>query len=133
MIVLDASVAVSWLLNEGAALELDIQLAERRIVVPSHWTAEVGNAILKALRRKTIAQERLTIIASNLDILDLTIEPPISVASMLPLLAFAREQGLSMYDAAYVHLAWKRVAALASFDKAMRKSAERLGIQLIMT
>jgi predicted nucleic acid-binding protein len=131
LIVLDASVAVSWLLSEGAASELDRQLAERRIIVPAYWTAEVGNAILKALRRKTIPQERLSIIESNLDILNLTIEP-VAVASVLPLVAFAREQGLSAYDAGYVHLAWKRGATLASFDKAMRTAAERLGIQLTM-
>lgn len=133
MIVLDASVAVSWLLNEGAAPELDRQLAERPIVVPAHWTTEVGNAIVKALRRKTIAQERLSIIESNLTILNPTIEPPLGVACVLPLVAFAHEHGLSTYDARYVHLAWKRVAALASFDKTMRKAAERLGIQLIVS
>ena len=62
----------------------------------------------------------------------LPVEPPVGVASVLPLVAFAREQGLSAYDAGYVHLAWKRGATLASFDKAMRAAAERLGIQLIM-
>jgi predicted nucleic acid-binding protein len=133
LIVLDASVAVSWFLNEGAAPELDRQLAERLIVVPAHWTIEVGNAILKALRRQTIAHERLAIIESSLSILDLTIEPPLGVASVLPLVAFAHEHGLSTYDAGYVHLAWKRSAALASFDKTMQKAAERLGVQLVVT
>ncbi len=133
MIVLDASVAVSWLLNEGTAPELDRHLAEQPIVVPAYWTIEVGNAVVKALRRKTIAQERLSIIESNLTILNPTIEPPLALVSMLPLLAFGHEHGLSTYDAGYVHLAWKRVAALATFDKTMRKAAQRLGIQLVVS
>ncbi len=132
MIVLDASAAVSWLLNEGPASELDRQLAERLIVVPSHWTIEVGNAIVKALRRSSIEHERLSIIESNLAILNPAIEPPLGVEALLPLVAFASEHGLSTYDAGYVQLAWKRVAALASFDQKMRRAAERLGVQLIV-
>lgn len=130
MIVLDASIAVSWLLNESPMSEFESVLATRQIIVPSHWTIEVGHAILKALRRKTITQEQLSGIASDLDALSISIQPPIGVASILPLLAFAREHGLTMYDAAYIQLALNHTAMLATLDNAMSKTATRLGIKL---
>ena len=132
MIVLDASVAVSWLLNEGPTPRLDSILAAHDIIVPSHWTVEVGHGILKALRRKTISQEHLSGIASDLDALSISVQPPIDVASVLPLLKFAREQGLTMYDAVYVQLALNRTAELATLDNAMAKTAAKLGIKLFL-
>jgi predicted nucleic acid-binding protein len=130
LIVLDASVAVSWLLNENLRPDLDTILVTNRVIVPSHWTVEVGHAILKALRRKAIIHEHLIGIASDLDSLNISIQPPTPVASMLPLLAFAREHGLTMYDAAYVQLALNRSAQLATLDSAMSTTAARLGIKL---
>ena len=132
MIVLDASVAVSWLLNEGPTPRLDSILAAHDIIVPSHWAVEVGHGILKALRRKTISQEHLSGIASDLDALSISVQPPIDVASVLPLLKFAREQGLTMYDAVYVQLALNRTAELATLDNAMGKTAAKLGIKLFL-
>jgi predicted nucleic acid-binding protein len=132
LIVLDASIAVSWLLKENLRPDLDSVLAANRIIVPSHWTVEVGHAILKALRRKAIMHEHLIGIASDLDALSISIQPPTGVASMLPLLAFAREHGLTMYDAAYVQLALNRTAQLATLDSAMSKTAGRLGIKLVV-
>ena len=132
MIALDASVAVSWLLNEGPTPRLDSILAAHDIIVPSHWTIEVGHGILKALRRKTISQEHLSGIASDLDALSISVQPPIGVASVLPLLKFAREHGLTMYDAAYVQLAQNRTAKLATLDKAMGQTAAKLGIEMLV-
>jgi predicted nucleic acid-binding protein len=132
LIVLDASVAVSWLLAEGPTPRLDSVLAAHDIIVPSHWTVEVGHGIFKALRRKAIAQEHLSGIASDLEVLSISVQPPIDIASVLPLLKFAREHGLTMYDAVYVQLALNRTAELATLDNAMRKSAARLGIKLFL-
>jgi predicted nucleic acid-binding protein len=131
LIVLDASITVSWLLNEGSASHLESVLATDRVIVPSHWTVEVGHAILKALRRKTIRQEQLIGIASDLDGLSISIQPPIDVAAIVPLLNFAWEHGLTMYDAAYVQLARNRTAKLATLDKAMGQTAAKLGIEML--
>lgn len=129
MIVLDASVAVGWLLNEHSPMpDIDDILATRQIVVPAHRLIEIGNATLKALRRKTIPPERLAVIENNLDHLAITIEPPIAIDQMLPMQRFARAHGLTMYDAAYVQLALSRLAELATLDKAMRGAALKLGI-----
>ena len=100
--------------------------------MPSHWTVEVGHAILKALRRNTIRQEQLIGIASDLDGLSISIQPPIDVAAIVPLLNFASEHGLTMYDAAYVQLARDRTAKLATLDKAMGQTAAKLGIEMLV-
>jgi predicted nucleic acid-binding protein len=132
LIVLDASITVSWLLDEPSASEIESVLTTDRIIVPSHWSIEVGHAILKALRRKTIRQEQLIGIASDLGGLSISIQPPIGVAAILPLLTFAREHGLTMYDAAYVQLARNRTAKLATLDKAMGQIAAKLGIEMLV-
>lgn len=132
MIVLDASITVSWLLDEPSASDLESVLRTERIIVPSHWTVEVGHAILKALRRNTIRQEQLIGIASDLDGLSISIQPPIDVAAIVPLLNFASEHGLTMYDAAYVQLARDRTAKLATLDKAMGQTAAKLGIEMLV-
>jgi predicted nucleic acid-binding protein len=132
LIVLDASITVSWLLDEPSALDLESVLRTERIIVPSHWTVEVGHAILKALRRNTIRQEQLIGIASDLDGLSISVQPPIDVAAIVPLLNFAWEHGLTMYDAAYVQLARNRTAKLATLDKAMGQTAAKLGIEMLV-
>ena len=132
MIVLDASITVSWLLDEPSASDLENVLGTERIIVPSHWTVEVGHAILKALRRNTIRQEQLIGIASDLDGLSISIQPPINVAEIVPLLNLAWEHGLTMYDAAYVQLARNRTAKLATLDKAMGQTAAKLGIEMLV-
>lgn len=132
MIVLDASVAVSWLLAEHTKTAiLDDLLATRRILVPSHWTTEVSHAILKALRRKSIPQAKLIDIAKDIEVLDVVIQPPTTLSAMIPMIGFAQENGLTVYDAAYVQLALARNAELATFDNAMRQAAGRLGVTLI--
>ncbi|HEV7878400.1 type II toxin-antitoxin system VapC family toxin [Bradyrhizobium sp.] len=132
MIVLDASITVTWLLDEPSASDLESVLSTERIIVPSHWTVEVGHAILKALRRNTIRQEQLVGIASDLDGLSISIQPPIDVAAIVPLLNFAWEHGLTMYDAGYVQLALNRTAKLATLDKAMGQTAAKLGIEMLV-
>ncbi len=77
-----------------------------------------------------MSQEHLSGIASDLDALSISVQPPIDVASVLPLLKFAREHGLTMYDAVYVQLALNRTAELATLDEAMGKTAAKLGIKL---
>ena len=129
MIVLDASITVGWLFNEAASSpQIDNILATKSIIVPAHWTAEIGHAALKALRRKIISPERIDAIGDDLGHLAITIEPPIAIDQMLTMLRFARTHGLTMYDAAYVHLALSRQAELATLDKAMRGAALRLAI-----
>lgn len=131
MIVVDASAAVSWLLSEKTASNsLGEIFVTRQIIVPAHWTVEIGHAILKALRRKAVMKQHLIEIGANLELLDIRVEPPMKMSSITPMISFARQHGLTMYDAAYVQLALAQSAELATFDSAMRNAASQLGVAL---
>jgi predicted nucleic acid-binding protein len=49
-------------------------------------------------------------------------------AMMRAALAIAREHGLSAYDAAYLELAIRADARLATLDKALRAAARKAGV-----
>ncbi|QUS39239.1 PIN domain-containing protein [Tardiphaga alba] len=133
MIVLDASVTVAWLLNEpGApALELNAALAIHQAIVPAHWPTEVGNALLTAFRHKRIDMAGIARLSNDIQDLDIRIDPPRQAHHLTELIAFAEAYGLTTYDAAYVTLALETGAALASLDKAMRRVAIRLDIDIL--
>jgi predicted nucleic acid-binding protein len=48
-----------------------------------------------------------------------------------PVLDLARAQGLSVYDAAYLHLAMREGLPLATLDDDLRAAASRVGVSLI--
>jgi predicted nucleic acid-binding protein len=133
LIVLDASMAISWLLNEpgSPASELNEVLTTNRVTVPGHWPVEIGNALLMAVRRKRIDPGHLAQISAELARLDVAIEPPIEMDQLSALIEFAENQGLTLYDAAYVHLSMTSHSTLATLDEAMRKAAMRLRISIL--
>jgi predicted nucleic acid-binding protein len=133
LIVLDASIVVSWLLNEPGfpASELNEALTSNRAIVPAHWRLEVGNALLMAVRRKRIDFGRLTQISIELQGLDVSIEPPPEIDRISELIELAEVQDLTLYDAAYVHLALTSNSTLATLDNAMRQAAGRLHIGIL--
>jgi predicted nucleic acid-binding protein len=125
--------AVSWLLNEPGfpASELNEALTTHRTIVPAHWPMEVGNALLMAARRKRIDFGRLAQISIELQGLEVSIEPPPQLDRISELIGFAEGQGLTLYDAAYVHLTMTSNSTLATLDKAMRQAAGRLRLNIL--
>ena len=129
--VLDASVAVTWLLDdEGDPLA---DAARWRIVdggafVPQVWHLEVRNALLVAERRRRISvggtAERLKSL-KELPIYTDT-EPDLEIA-----LELARGHHLAIYDAMYLELAGRRNEALATLDAALVRAATAAGLPLV--
>jgi predicted nucleic acid-binding protein len=133
LIVLDASITVAWLLKEPGfpASELNDALTHNQAVVPAHWPVEVGNALLTAPRQKRIDLERLTRISTEIEHLDVTVEPPAASNRLPSLIEFAAGEGLTFYDAAYVDLSRTKTATLATLDNAMRQAARRLNLNVL--
>jgi predicted nucleic acid-binding protein len=131
LIVIDASIAAAWLLNETdvvPAEELLGAFSSEPILVPPHWPTELGNAFRKAVRTKRVIADDIDSVLRRLALLDLTVAPPLQMIEISPLIHFALDLGLSVYDASYVRLAAARQVPLATLDTAMKAAARKIGV-----
>ncbi len=135
-LVVDSSAVLGLLLPDEsqtpAARKLRTALDTAiRINVPAHWWMEMANGILMAERRKRLTQalgmEALALLAA----LNITTDDEPVERSLATTVALARQQGLTAYDAAYLELAVRRGAALASQDQALLKAAVACGVEVL--
>lgn len=132
-VVVDASVALAWCFPDEASQHADgvlVALKGQAVVVPAVWGLEIANAILVGERRKRLKQPeilRFVALLEGLSILQDGQAVSESVHNVLPL---ARAYGLSAYDAAYLELAIRHHAPLATLDGDLQKAAKRAGIRI---
>ena len=134
MIVIDASATVALLLNEDRAFENSDRLfaiADEPVIAPSHWPAEVGNALVTNLRRGRLTHDQLAIMADQLERLEIRVDRPPTIAEMAEVARRAGEWNLTYYDAAYLQMAQANSASLLTLDQQMRLAATRLNIPLL--
>ena len=123
-LILDASVAAAWVLDDEHEPRADAALARLEDLgglVPPLWHLEVRNVLLTAERRGRIAADLV-----NDRLADLA-ELPIQTAAEPDLdqvLALARAHRLSVYDAVYLALARRHDAPLATLDTALASAAK---------
>jgi predicted nucleic acid-binding protein len=137
MPVLDASMALSWLLERDTASErsravraLD-RLESEPAVVPALWSAEVLNALLVAERRKFLMPAQSAEYLEHLTLLPITVDTASPIARRDAVMALGRQLGLSAYDATYLELAMRVGAQLATFDQHLAKAAIGIGIGVL--
>ena len=129
--VLDASVAIAWLLSEQGASRAEpalLRLESDEALVPQLWHLEVRNSLLVATRRGRLSPDAPT------ERLDALRELPVRTDSGLDLsLAFvlAQKHGLSYYDAVYLELAKRHSAPIATLDKALARAAGSEGLPVL--
>ncbi len=99
--------------------------------MPSIWALEVANALLIAERRRRISQADSTAAWAALQKLPLETDDETSRRAGSNTLALARQQRLSVYDAAYLELAMRQGAPLASLDTVLRDAALVLKVPLL--
>ncbi len=132
-IVIDASVALAWCFPDEASDYADgvlVALDGRTAMVPAIWPVEVANALLVGERRKRIRQpevRRFLDLLKGLSILEDGQPFADTVSNILPL---AREHDLSAYDAAYLDVAVRHGAPLATLDKALQKAGRAAGVKI---
>jgi predicted nucleic acid-binding protein len=133
-IVVDASIAVSWCFDDEASPATEAVLDRVRReggTVPGLWPLELANVLLGAERRgRTIVggtAARLEYVAR----LPIEIDGQTAGRAWREILAIARAEGLTIYDASYLELAVRRGLPLASKDQALCKAARRLGVGVL--
>lgn len=134
MLVIDPSVALAWLLEdettpEAIAIRQELQNSAEAWI-PSHWWLEMANALLMAERRKRISSAGVTQALAMIEALPF--EEDDETAEQIPArtLTLARTHELTIYDAAYLELAQRRGARLASFDAKLIKAALKEGVKV---
>ena len=133
-VVIDASVALAWCFPDEASVYADgilVALKGRSIVVPAVWGLEIANAMLVGERRKRLKQPeilRFVALLEGLSILQDAQAVTDNVSNVLPL---ARHYGLSAYDAAYLELAIRHSAPLATLDGDLQRAARRAGVRIL--
>ena len=123
MFVVDASVAGAWYLPDESDPLADtaaLRLTSDSAIVPALFWFELRNVFLMGERRGRISEADTARFISNLARLPLTTDREPNENAIFHL---ARAHKLSIYDAAYLELAQRKGATLASLDNALTKAA----------
>jgi predicted nucleic acid-binding protein len=131
--VLDASVALAWVLDDPmATYAMEVRRAlvrGKRGLVPALWHLEIANGLAIAERRRVLVRTDLD---NALATIQVTIRQALDTeTSFIPLedaLATARSFQLTAYDAVYLQLARREGVPLATLDKSLRMAAVKAGI-----
>lgn len=127
-LVIDASVAVKWFIQEDRAAEAQRVLnADADLIAPTSILFEVFHALWEAARIRRIPPNRLAELADVV---------PTPFAALTPIehlyaaaAALARTQPLAIYDCAYVALAQREHAELVTADERMFAVARKARVK----
>ena len=134
LFVVDNSIVMSWCFmdeaNQYADAVLD-SLSEATALVPSIWPLEVINVLLVAERRMRISEADSVRFTTLLSQLPIVVEYERAEQIMKDLLALARVNELSSYDASYLDLAMRKGLPLATLDKRLKEAATAVDVKLL--
>ena len=132
-IVIDASIALAWCFpdeNSDYADGVLVALEGKTILVPAVWSLELCNAVLVGERKKRLHKPeilRFTTLLEGLSVQEDVQSVGDHVNNVLPL---AQQYNLSAYDAAYLELAIRHSAPLATLDSKLGKAAKQAGVSI---
>lgn len=124
-IVIDASVAVKWVLGETGSEAADA-LLDQDLMAPVIWLAEAANALWRRARIGDITAEQANARLSellNAPVASLPIEPYLERA-----LGLAMEIGHPVYDSLYLAVALRHDTHVVTADRRLASAASRPGL-----
>jgi predicted nucleic acid-binding protein len=133
-VVVDSSVALSWCFDDEASTgtEAVLDLVSRAgAIVPNLWHLELANVLLRAERRGRNIPEGITARLEYLRRLPIMTDAETAGRAWREVLALARVEGLTTYDAAYLELAVRHGLPLATKDAALAAAAKRTGVSVL--
>lgn len=133
-IVIDASIALTWCFREeatAATIEIRVQLERASAIVPRHWFLEIANALAMAERRLRVTPAQSSEFLDQLGVISPKVDHVSRDRVFSHVLPLARTHRLTVYDAAYLDLAVRRKAPLATLDDDLRTAAGELGVEIL--
>jgi predicted nucleic acid-binding protein len=132
-LVLDASMTIAWLFDdertEAAHTVLHHVVAEGAIV-PSLWRLEVANVLRNAVRRGRCNEGHVDRSLARLARLAIKRDEETDDRAWGSTRTLARNEELSLYDAAYLELAIRRRMPLATCDRTLLAAAVRRKVEV---
>jgi predicted nucleic acid-binding protein len=125
-LVIDSSIAISWLMPDEDAGAADRAMAEAMAEgadVPALFGFEVANVLVVNARRKRLSPDALASSLADLSCIDIRSEPAPAPDVLRAISGLAAQHGLTVYDAAYLELARRLGAPLATLDGRLREAA----------
>jgi predicted nucleic acid-binding protein len=135
-LVLDNSVAMRWLFNDGSEADRDYAgkvagLVETHdVYLPALFVAEAANVMSRALKAKVISKAESASCFELIDEMAATVVPPADTKAVMQLTLRSFEDNLSAYDASYLLLAESLNCPLATLDQDLRKAAVKRGVSV---
>lgn len=135
-LVLDASMALSWLLKRRDAAEAEQSrqglnaVRASGAVVPALWYAELANALLLAERQRVIAAEEAGEFLAGLWDCGIAQDPASPAVTQPQVIHLGRVYGLTGYDATYLELVMRTGGRLATFDRKLAVAARAAGVRV---
>ena len=133
-VVVDASVALAWCFPDESSDSADavlLALEGKTMLVPAVWALEIAKALLVGERSQRLRQPDISRFAILLESLSPVQDAQPVAALVSYVLPLARQYGLSAYDAAYLELAMRRGAGLATLDGKLRRAARKAGVEIV--
>jgi len=133
-LVLDSSVTLAWIYSEQTSAQVDhvLQLVSRDGAwVPSWWRLEVANILEMGVRRGRHDAAFRDATLGDLALLPIDVDQDTDAHAWGATLRLAERHRLTLYDAAYLELAKRRKAALATLDGELRAAAQGEKVTLL--
>jgi predicted nucleic acid-binding protein len=133
-VVLDASMTLAWLFADertAAAHAVMRRVVAEGAVVPSLWRLEVANVLRNAVRRGRCDEAYVDRSLARLGRLAIATDQETDDHAWGATRRLAREEDLTLYDAAYLELALRKQRPLASCDTRLLTAAGRRGITVL--
>lgn len=133
-LVLDASMTIAWLFDDErteAAHGVMRRVLAEGAMVPSLWRLEVANVLRNAVCRGRCDEAYVDRSLGRLARFPIAVDAETDAQAWGATRTLAREEALTLYDAAYLELALRRGATLASCDLALMAAAGRQGLAVL--
>ncbi len=133
-LVVDASIIGGILLTDEWTERVPTVLGRiggTSVFAPAHWPAETANLLAMAMRRRRIDREDRDRLMSAVFKLSIALDEVPFANRATAILAIADPFGLTVYDAAYLELAERLNADLATNDADLAKAAAARNVAIV--
>lgn len=135
-LVIDNSVVMRWLFNDGSEADRDYAkkvaswVETHDVCVPALFVPEAANVISRALKANVISKVDSATCFDLIQDMAASVVPPEDTSAVMQLTLRSFDDHLSAYDASYLLLAENLGCPLATLDQDLRKAAIKRSVAI---